>query len=224
MKKYRSIFYGLILGLFVFTVGATFVERGTHIFRDTVTFSDFVSFAKMPKTTYGNGAGVTSVDTAVEYGDGVLHETVLTLNNTMTLTDAAGTGGVGTQKIYDFPAGAIEILASFVNLTASSASGSTHGLVAAADGDFSLGTAAALYEGALSGTEADIIASTALTQFANTAGVIKGVPSALGVHDGTTTAKDVYLNVIFDDADSGGADTLAVAGTVKLIWINLGDY
>jgi len=35
---------------------------------------------------------------------------------------------------------------------------------------------------------------------------------------------DAYLNVIIDDGDISASDTLAVTGTVTIVWANLGDY
>lgn len=47
------------------------------------------------------------------------------------------------------------------------------------------------------------------------------------VFNGTATAKDVYLNVLVDDADhdvTGTACNLIFNGTITLTWVNLGDY
>ena len=219
MKNYK-IFAVILVILALMSVGAAQMFRQSAYFLETVDFKKNVTFNSTMKTTYGNGAGVTGA-TATEYSDG-LHKTVVTFNKSITMTDSAGTGSYGSFKFYDAPAGAIEILGVVANLHATSA-GSPHGLVAAADGDFSIGTAAC-NAGSLTGTEADIVASTALAQFANTAGVITGQNAAVTYHDGTTTAKDLYLNVIFDDADSSTNDTLTVTGTATIFWINRGDY
>ncbi len=213
-----TLFIGVLLTLVcLISFAAVRVERGDRIFLDTVTF------AKVMKCSLGNGSAVSGTSSAVEYGNGILHKTVLTISKTITQADTDGSGGYGSAKIYDFPSGAIQILGSETYLTASAAGGSTHGLVANADGDYGIGTAAC-NAGSLATTECDITASTSLAQFANTAGIIQGT-GAVGsaALDGTTTAKDAYLNIIFDDADSSGADDIAVAGTIILYWINLGD-
>lgn len=47
------------------------------------------------------------------------------------------------------------------------------------------------------------------------------------VFNGTSTAKDCYLNVLVDDADhdvTGTACNLIFNGTITLTWVNLGDY
>lgn len=231
MRKWKdsSILVGLLAFIVMLTTGAAFVERGDKYFLNNVTIKglttihNFLTLAKMPKTTYGNGAGVTAVSTATEYGDGVIHRTSLAIDKVMTITDTANSSGIGSVKIYDFPAGNIQIVGATVNLTASSAGGAA-GIAADADGDFALGTAGAGVGATLAGTEADIISSTPLAQFATTTGVIKGYASASSFHDGTSTAKDLYLNIMFDDADSTANDTLSVAGTIIVDWINHGDY
>lgn len=211
----------LLMLVAVCTMGATRVMDGA-LFKDVVTFNKNVTFGSTIKSTVGAGAA-TSGATAVEYGDGILHKTVLTLNKSISITDSAGTGGYGSYKMYDFPDGAIEVLGTVSNLAVSSASGTTHGLAADSDGDFSLGTAAC-NAGSLASTEADLMASTSIAQLANTAGPVLGSSGAVGALDGTSSAKDLYLNVIFDDADSSGADTIATTGTVTVYWLNLGDY
>lgn len=234
----KSIFYGLLLGLLVTMImGAALTERGDRYFLDRVTFKLSPTFVTGPvfsgtpvfsnpvKTTYGNGSAVTNVDTATEYGDGIIHKTILTFTNyALALTDTANSSGLGHVKIYGFPAGAIEVEGATTNLTASSATGSQHGLVAAADGDFALGTTTSGVGKTLTGTAANVIGSTELAQFANTAGVIKGYSASSAIFDGTTTSKDLFLNTMFDDADSTGNDTLYITGTITVVWKNLGDY
>ena len=227
MSKKTRFAIGILLLAAVFSFGAVKVYDGA-IYRDVVTFLKGVTFkgnvniAGTIKTSVGNGA-VVSGATVVEYGDGIVHKSVFTFNKSITLTDTSGAGTCGSFKFYDLPEGAIEILGVVVDLDGSSASGSTHGLNADADGDFAIGTAACNV-GALASTEADVVASTEIAQFATTMGPIHGQNAAVTYFDGTGTAKDLYLNVIFDDADSSGNDTLLVTGTVTVYWINRGDY
>jgi hypothetical protein len=42
--------------------------------------------------------------------------------------------------------------------------------------------------------------------------------------DGTTTAIALYVNAGVTDAISANAVTVAIAGTLTVTWINLGDY
>jgi hypothetical protein len=42
--------------------------------------------------------------------------------------------------------------------------------------------------------------------------------------DGTATAKDAFLNFLFDTADISDDDAITVNGTVTIYWVNLGNY
>jgi hypothetical protein len=179
----------------------------------TVTAATFASSA-------GNGAIVADKCTAVETGDGVIHKTTLTFtltgDNDLDLADGAdhGTG----VKVYDFPEGRVLILGATCNavVTATNAAGG--------GGTFpmGLGTASAGDEATLTGTEQDIIPSTAIT-----GGETQDFHAALAASahfDGTTTAKAIYVNAAILDATSSDAVTVAVTGTATITWINLGDY
>jgi hypothetical protein len=105
---------------------------------------------------------------------------------------------------------------------------SSAGVIDAWDGDISLGTATAANDADLTSTEADIVAKTSTPQAAAgaTTGDMVTATAQMGIFDGTGTAKDVYLNVLVDDADhdvTGTACNIIVNGTVTLTWINLGD-
>lgn len=171
-----------------------------------------------------NGTGVA----AVEYGEGDgIHKTVLTFtDHAIALTDEAGVVAYGGSKVYDFPAGAIYVLGavSDVDLTKSSA-----GVNVDWDGDFGVGTATAGNDATLATTEQDIIPTTATPQASAGATTANGQSTATEnkVHDGTTTAKDVYFNLLVDDADHDVTTTacnLILNGTLTLLWANLGDY
>lgn len=108
----------------------------------------------------GAAAG-TGVE-AAESGAGAVIKTTLTFDDApVALTDNAGTIAYGSQKIYDFPAGAIIILGVVVDLAITK---SSTGVIATWDGDFSLGTAAANSGATLVGTEANVVPSTATPQ------------------------------------------------------------
>lgn len=103
----------------------------------------------------------------------------------------------------------------------------TTGIIAAYDGDFSVGTVIAANDNALTSTEADIIASTAMPQAVAGATTAKGYSAASVRLDGTTTPKDLYLNFLIDDADQdidASSATLVANGTIVIHWTNLGDY
>jgi predicted RecA/RadA family phage recombinase len=175
-------------------------------------------------TPAGVGAAKGTGVTAYEMGDRVLHHTRLSLDAlSVTMADAAGGQSSGGTKIYDFPAGAIKMVGAIANLTVTAGSG---GIADAFDGDFALGSVVAAADASLSGTEANILPSTAMPQAVAGVTTAKGQSTAAQeiVLDGTTTAVDLYLNALVDDADSSGNDTLAFTGTIDLFWINLGDY
>lgn len=175
----------------------------------------------------GVGAAAGTGVAASEYGTGDVHSTTLTLTAlTMALTDQAGAIAYVGTKVYDFPAGAILILGATadIDLTKSSA-----GVDADWNGDFGLGTATAAADDTLTLTEDDILPTTATPE------AVAGVTTSNGqstaaenvVFDGTTTAKDLYLNYLVDDADHDVTATpcnLIANGTITLHWVNLGDY
>lgn len=161
----------------------------------------------------------TYVTTANSGGDPI-YRTVFNLNVTpITLTDETGVILYGGLKILDFPEGCILVLGATVDL-AIAASGN---LDATAEGDFSLGTVTASNNDTLTSTEVDILPSTAIAALVASAGTATGQSTAVAFLDGTSTAKDMYLNVIFDDSDHDGG-SMTVTGTITLVWLNLGDY
>lgn len=170
-----------------------------------------------------NGATVTAAETVP-----MVHKTVLTLNSTpVVLADEAGVVAYGGTKIYDFPAGAIYFVGAVADLTLGK---NSTGVNADWDGDFGVGTTAAGNNNALATTEQNVIPTTATPQaVSNTSSNVHGQSTASEniVVDGTTTAVDLYLNVLVDDADhdvTNGACQLTATGTVTVYWVNLGDY
>lgn len=169
-----------------------------------------------------NGTGVTVAE-GPTYG--ILHRTVLTLADvSITMTDHAAAGCHGSLKVYDFPVGLIQVLGAVTDLTTLAGAG---GIVDGAALIGSLGSATAGIDNeALTTTEADIVPSTAGTLVAG-AGTLKGVSTAAtmaaGVFDGTSTALDMFLNLVVPNADSSANDTVKVNGTITVTWINHGD-
>lgn len=170
------------------------------------------------------GAAAGTGVTASERTPGIIHRTVLTLvNAVIPLADAAGVVAYGGLKVYDLPEGNIHILGAVQNLVLTKSSA---GVNADWDGDISLGTVTASNNATLSSTEQDIIPTTSTPQAV--AGVASGsaVSTAAATLDGTATAKDIYLNVLVDDADHDVTTTpcnIIVNGTINFTWVNLGD-
>lgn len=198
------------------TVGGTIAVTGTSSFTGQVTESVEANGA------LGAGAAAATGNVATETIP-VVHKTVLTL--TAVEITVGNTTGVsfGSVKVYDFPEGRIHILGAILDLEAPGLGnvGNATPIDGDDNGDISMGTTAAS-DGTLSGTDVDIIPSTALA-------FDTAVTSALAddaQFDGTTTAVDAYINMLVDDGDvgDGASDIIELTGTVTITWINLGDY
>lgn len=180
------------------------------------------------------GAAVANIGVAAaEYGgEGPVRQTVLTLTSTPVVTGNTSGASFGSQKLYDFPEGRVLILgvtAYFSSITFNTAAGATGDIAGGGSGDYSLGSTATA-DATLSSTDVDLLPSTAmLDPFVSGVGR-SNVGSALAAaaqFDGTTTAVDMYLNAIIDDADvSDGAasDSVYFTGTITFTWMLLGDY
>lgn len=179
------------------------------------------SFASLQKIIYEKGTPVTTTGITASHRTGVTQELTITLvNQSVAITDAGASGAGGGLKVYSFPRGNIKLDNFTTNLTisrVSTAITATAAVVAA------LGTVTAAADATLTSTEADIIPSTTATLTAG-AGVVKARAAASVYVDGTTTAKDVYLNFAIPDAGSTGNDSLLVNGTITLQWNNGGYY
>lgn len=185
----------------------------------------------LKKTVYGaasqfGGRAGTGV-TAQHLGAQNVQKTVLTLKDVaVPMVDEAGVVAYGGLKIYDLPEGAILFLGAVANLALTKSSA---GVNADWDGDFGLGTVTASNNATLSSTEQDLIPTTSTPQAASGATTAKGKSTSTEgakILDGTGTAKDVFLNILVDDADhdvTGAACNIIVNGTITLFWTNLGD-
>lgn len=173
-----------------------------------------------------NGSTVVATETAL----GFLHKTVLTCSaTTVTIADDAGVAQYGGVKVYDFPEGMLCIIGAVV--TGSLTAGVTGTITDNWDGDVALGTATATTGATLAGTEADILQSVAVSAGASDKiGVVDAVSVATALtesgarwHDGTATAKDMYLNFVIDDSATHTAGTATFTGTIEFVWMKLGD-
>lgn len=161
-----------------------------------------------------------------EMGFGPFQRTKITFTSLpISMTDEAGVVAYGGSKIYDMPIGNIKIIGATADLTVTK---SGAGINADFDGDFGVGTVTASNNATLSSTEQNIIPTTATPQAVSSATTAKGINAAdIAPLDGTSTAIDIYLNFLIDDADQditgNGASSLLVSGTIIITWINLGD-
>lgn len=172
------------------------------------------------------GVAVGATVSALEYGKGgIVNKTVLTLASTLqAIVDATEYQGT---KIYTFPEGRILVLGVTASIAQTTTSALATTLNASSTGALALGTATASST-TLNSTMADLLPSTAFTSSAtvNVAGTAVGAALAAAAQfDGTTTAKDVYLNTAFaTTTDVDGNATQTLSGTITMTWISLGDY
>lgn len=179
----------------------------------------------------GVGASGVNTVTAYEYGDVAAKKTVLECNAlVITITDQGGVVQYGGVKVYDFPEGMLAMKGARVSgiLTG----GTTGTIIDNWDGDVALGTATATTGATLIGTEADIVPSVTVSAGASDKdGVVAAVSVATALtesgarwFDGTTTAKDMFLNFVIDDDGSHTAGTATFSGTIEFNWEMLGDH
>jgi hypothetical protein len=194
------------------------------------------SAANNPDDTvlFGIGAKTTQATTkdtirVYETGDVINHRTVVRFIATpIVMNGSAGNvlyGGVGTGSIvpyYTFPKGNIlirgaEIQTISPSLTCSSAGSSTYASVSA------LGTVTAANDASLTGTEANILASTSSSAAVAKVAAIKNITLiAPGAPlDGTTTAIPVYLNFVIATDAANAAGTCTFTGTISINWESL---
>jgi hypothetical protein len=207
------------------TLNSSAATNELEIKNDATTVLSVTSAGRI-KAAYGKGAAAGTGVSALEYGDGLVHQTVLAFSDVeIALVDNAGVGAHGSLKIYDMPEGAIIVAAAVSDLAVTKSSA---GVNADWDGDFGLGTTAADIDASLATTEQDILPSTATPQ------AVAGVTTADGesttaehvIFNGTATAIDVYANFLVDDADQDVTSTpcnLVLNGTITITWINAGD-
>lgn len=206
---------GLIMDTDAFTVADTTGDTGIGGTLDVVGVS---SLDGGTKSTLGIGAKNGETLSAVEWGSGTVHQTVLTLTDTtFTFVDDGTTGHVAT-KIYDLPEGYIQTLGASTDLACTSAG--TFGATGTAV--FSIGTTATA-DSTLDSTDANIIASTSSGAFVASEGTLLGGPVSAPLQiDGHSTAADVYLN-LGDASDPSDDSILTCSGTITLTWMGHGD-
>lgn len=167
---------------------------------------------------------------ATEYGDSLIHQTVLTCTDLpISFSDDAGVAQYGGVKVYTFPAGCICSLGAVVagNLTL----GVTGTFIDAFTGVNALGSVTAGTGATLASTEATWLQSTANATAASKVAAINSHSVATALteagarwYDGTSTAGPVFLNFAIADDATHTAGTGKFTGTITLTWLNLGDH
>lgn len=180
-------------------------------------------------SAFGAGAKNGSTVSVVERGNGIVHQTVLTLASTpcpqVSVTTGAGVGGI---KVYDAPEGHWRLLGATASLSLAIASAKEADFTDnTPEGDYGVGTVSMANADAF-GTDAtddDICTGTTFTMTAFAQAAQGLAPEAAANFDGTSTAKDIFVNILTDaaDIDDDTTSEIEVSGTITLTWINLGD-
>lgn len=166
---------------------------------------------------------------ATEYGDSLVHRTVLTCTAVpISIADDAGVAQYGGIKLYTFPEGLIFTKGAIIsgNLTL----GVTGTIIDAFTGVNALGSVTASTGSTLTSTEATYLQSTANATAASKVAAISSVSIATAlteassrIVDGTSTPAPVFLNFAIADDASHTAGTGTFTGTVTISWEKIGD-
>lgn len=195
-----------------------------------LTITEALTFNAAPTSNFGNGAKNGSTVTVSESGDGILHKTVITCTATpVTITDDAGVAQYGgTGKLYDFPEGLLVTFGAVID--GSVTLGTTGTIINTWGGGVALGTATATTGSTLTGTEADIMPEVNVAAATAKVAVVDAVSVATALtesgarwFDGTSTAKDLYLNLVVDDDATHTSGTGTFTGTVTIVWMIIAD-
>mgnify|MGYP001605267484 CR=1 FL=1 len=172
-------------------------------------------------TTLNIGAVNGSTVSAVERGDGMIHQTVLTLTATpLTLADATVGAGV---KIYDFPVGMITVLSASGSVAETTTSAIATTLNSGVTYNWGVGTTTQA-SGTLATTEQNIINTTNGTSSTtiNVAAAASASTQTVAplAYNGKSTAIDAFFNVGIATATDIDADaTTTWTGTVTITWL-----
>ena len=144
-----------------------------------------------------------------------VQRTILTLTDLAITCAEGGTKEYGSSLLHTFPAGAIKVLGITLDVTITSSDYS-----GVEEGDLALGEIAAT-DRALTGDDVTWLAAAALT-FGSGTVTVTAQDDIVAIEDGTSSAKEIYLNLCMDQG--GGTGDVVVNGTATVTWINLGDY
>lgn len=205
------------------------------LYRSNCTvFASGTATANIKDTTeevVGVGSSSTSGVTIFEKGNETVKQTYIECNAvTVTITDDAGVAQFGGVQVYDFPEGVTYLKGAMATgiLTA----GVTGTIIDDWDGDVALGTVTATTGATLTGPEADIMPSVAVSAGGSDKDGVVSAQSVAAVLtesgarwiDGTSTAVNLFLNFVIDDDASHTAGTAEFTGTIVINWEMMGDF
>ena len=172
-------------------------------------------------------AAVAATCVATEYGDSLIHKTVLTCTSMpISVADDAGVAQYGGVKVYTMPKGLIASLGGMIsgNLTM----GVTGTFIDAFTGVNALGTVTATTGATLVAGEATWLQEVANATAATKVAALKSVSIATQltetsarIFDGTVTAAPVFFNVAIADDVTHTAGTGTFTGTITLVWLKV---
>lgn len=164
---------------------------------------------------------------ATEYGNNVLHKTVLTCTALpLSIADDAGVAQYGGVQVYTFPLGLISTLMAKMsgNLTL----GVTGTIINTFTGVNALGSVTASTGASLTSTEATYLQSTANATAAAKVAAVSSISiatalteAAMRTVDGRTTAAPMFLNFAIADDVSHTAGTGTFTGEISFTWSKL---
>lgn len=172
----------------------------------------------------GNAAVIAGLNMNRSVGIAGIHRKVFDFTAVaIPMLDAAGVIAYKGTKLFTFPKGVMKILgASIQGVTGKTSTGinATFRLT------FGVGTVTAANDATLSGTEQNIIPSTTMAAAAAGVGAIQGANAAdIAPLEGSTTAAEIWLNTLINDADHDVTTTpasLTISGQMVLAYVDLG--
>lgn len=192
------------------------------------------AFAVHPDGEVWEGVGTkttqaTTTTTIVnsERGDSALHKTILIFTaSPVVMTNNSGValyGGIGTgttTAVYTFPRGLIQVLGADCRGTLTL---TTAGALATFASVSALGTVTSATDATLTGTEANILASTSSSAAVAKAAVVKNISliAPAAPLDGTVTAIPMFLNFVVANDASNSTGVGTFGGTCTITWSNL---
>lgn len=202
----------------------TVTHKKTGSIGNSVATTETMANGSWAFTTLVNGYSIS----AKEHGVNSLRVTTLTLDQVhVPLTDGGATiGAGGGKKIYDFAETAFYLLSAYANLTVGKKATDAQ-ISATFGGTCAIGTVVANAAEALAGTEADLLRAVARPAAVAGATSWKAIPNAVPAvpFDGSVTPVDMFLNAGVADVDSAFTGTvyLHFTGTIKFVWVDIGD-
>lgn len=203
------------------TNGNLEIDGDMTIGGDITGGGDLSLSGQLTETADNAGTGVVSTATVVESQAGFIQKTVITLVDLpiTVVFNGPTTNHTGGTKVYVFPEGRIQVLGVIVD--SFQVATNTTGIEVGEGGDYAMGTVIATLD-TLASTEVDLCPSTSIDTITN---VVSAALAAEVQFDGTSTAKDVFVNLLIDTGDLTASTTAIVSrATITMHWLNLGDY